>query len=440
MKINDIQYKGLTSLEVSKRIEEGKVNIVKDTITKSYKDIILSNTVTFFNIINISLLFLVLLVGSYKNSMFIFIITINTATGIYQEIKAKKTLDKLSILTTTKIDVLRNGELTNINVDELVLDDYMVLISGDQIPADAIVIEGQLEVNEALLTGESDGVVKLNEDSLYSGSFVTSGKALCKVIHVGEDNYMQQITKEAKKFKKHTSQLNKSLNQILKIISIIIVPSGILLFLKQFYISGHTFQSAIVSTVAAALGMIPEGLVLLTSVALTLSVLRLAKKKTLVQELYCIETLARVDVLCLDKTGTITEGKMRVEKVDALIQCDIPRIIGNLMYCLEDSNVTSMALKEHFPTDQSFQPHYVIPFSSERKYSGVSFVNEGSYYLGALQFLFPKGNKALETKCSEYAKQGYRILVLVHSKTIVDDESLPEELMPCALILISDVI
>lgn len=440
MEINDIHYKGLTSEEVQIRKEQGKVNIVKDTITKSYKEIFLSNTLTFFNIINIVLLILVLLVGSYKNSMFIFIITINTATGIYQEIKAKKTLDKLSILTTTTIDVLRNDALQNIHIDELVMDDYMVLLAGDQIPADAIIVEGQLEVNEALLTGESDGIIKLTEDSLYSGSFVTSGKALCKVIHVGEENYMQQITKEAKKFKKHTSQLNQSLDRILKVISIIIVPLVVLLFLKQFYFGQHTFQSAIVSTVAAALGMIPEGLVLLTSVALTLSVLRLAKQHTLVQELYCIETLARVDVLCLDKTGTITEGKMQVEKTEVLKEMDIDEVIGNLMHCLEDSNVTSMALKKQYPEVHTYAPHFIIPFSSERKYSGVSFEKKGSYYLGALQFLFPNADKELKSKCANYAKDGYRILVLAHSTDIVSDETLPDNLEPCALLLISDII
>lgn len=440
MEIHETQYTGLTKEEVEQRIQEGKTNIVKDTITKSYKEIFLSNTITFFNIINIFLLFLIIFVGSYKNSLFIFIITINTATGIYQEIKAKKTLDKLSILTTTTIDVLRNNKMESIPVEELVIDDYIVLIAGDQIPADAIVVEGQLEVNEALLTGESDGVIKLLEDSLYSGSFVTSGKALCKVIHVGEDNYMQQITKEAKKFKKHASQLNKSLNQILKIISIIIVPLGLLLFLKQFYIGDQTFQSAILSTVAAALGMIPEGLVLLTSVALTISVLRLAKKQTLVQELYCIETLARVDVLCLDKTGTITEGKMNVEKIDSLIDMDIDCVIGNLMHCLTDSNVTSMALRERFPVVTTYSPHYVIPFSSERKYSGVSFNNEGSYYLGAMQFLFPNQHSEITKKCNDYANEGYRILVLAHSQTIAQDEQLPKDLTPCALLLISDVI
>lgn len=440
MKINDIKYTGLTASEIQKRISEGKVNITKNNLTKTYKDILLSNTFTFFNMINLFLLFLVLLVNSYKNTLFIFIITINTTAGIYQEIKAKRTLDKLSILTTSAIDVLRDGQLHHITIDELVIDDTMVLVTGNQIPADATIIEGQLEVNEALLTGEIDGIVKLQGDSLYSGSFVTSGKAMCKVIHVGEDNYMQQITKEAKKFKKHPSQLNHSINRILKIISIIIVPLAVLLFLKQFYISNQSFENAILNTVAAALGMIPEGLVLLTSIALTISVLRLAAKKTLVQELFCIETLARVDVLCLDKTGTITEGEMFVEEVDVLKDVDIDAIIGNLLYCLEDSNVTSVALQNHFPLLHTYTPHYVIPFSSKRKYSGVSFVGKGSYYLGAMQFLFPHNHSTVKNKCEMYATKGYRVLVLAQSTTITNDESLPEDLEPCALLLITETI
>lgn len=440
MEINNINYTGLSKEEVASRKEKGQVNIVEDTITKSYKEIFFTNTITFFNIINVILLAMVLFVGSYKNSLFIFIITINTAAGIYQEIKAKKTLDRLSILTTTKVDVVRDNELIVINVNDIVLDDLLVLLPGYQIPADAIVIDGQLEVNESLLTGEADAVIKLKDDSLFSGSFITSGKAICKVQHVGNDNYMQQITKEAKAFKRHKSELNRCLDTILKSIGIVIIPLGILLFLKQFYIGHLSFQASVLSTVAAALGMIPEELVLLTSVALTISVLRLAKQKTLVQELYCIETLARVDMLCLDKTGTITEGKMQVEKIDSLTSLDIEEVMGNLMHCLEDSNVTSIALQEKFEVINSFLPEYSIPFSSDRKYSGVSFKNKGTYYLGALEFLFPKGDIDLENKCKDYALEGYRILLLAHSTEIVLDNDLPHKLTPCAIILLTDII
>lgn len=307
---------GLTNEQVQERIAEGKVNFNENPNTRTYKQIIRENTLTFFNFLNLALLVLVLLVGSYKNSMFIGIILINTIIGILQEIRAKKTIDKLAILTESKAVVFREGKKWSISTDKLVLDDIIYLKAGEQIPADCKVLEGGLEVNESLLTGESDNLAKTVGDELFSGSYVTSGEACCQVIHVGKENYASQITSEAKEFKRHNSELRNSLNAILKVISIIIVPLGMLLFYKQYYIVGDSVKDAVVSTVAAVLGMIPEGLVLLTSVALTLGALTLAQKKTLVQELYCIETLARVDTLCLDKTGTITEGTMRVERVE----------------------------------------------------------------------------------------------------------------------------
>lgn len=313
---------GLTSEQIQKRIEAGQVNISDSPNTRTYKQIIRENTLTFFNFLNVVLLVLVLVVGSYKNSMFMGIIIINTVIGIVQEVRAKKTIDKLAILTANKAVVLRDGKKWSISTEELVLDDVIFLKSGDQVPADAVVLEGSVEVNESLLTGEADNLVKTVKDELFSGSFVTAGEACCQVIHVGKDNYASQITKEAKEFKKHNSELRNALNKILKVISIIILPLGIMLFYKQFYMVGDSFKNSVVSTVAAVLGMIPEGLVLLTSVALTLGALSLAKRKTLVQELYCIETLARVDTLCLDKTGTITEGSMCVEQVILLEPAD----------------------------------------------------------------------------------------------------------------------
>lgn len=232
----------------------------------------------------------------------------------------KKTIDKLAILTAKKSIVLREGKKWTVPTEELVLDDIVCLKTGDQVPADARILEGNLEVNESLLTGEADNLPKNPGDELFSGSFVTSGEASCQIIHVGKDNYASQITSEAKEFKRHNSELRNSLNIILKVISIIIVPIGAMLFYKQYYMVGDSFRDSIVSMVAGVLGMIPEGLVLLTSVALTLGALVLANKKTLVQELYCIETLARVDTLCLDKTGTITEGSMCVERVEPFIR------------------------------------------------------------------------------------------------------------------------
>lgn len=491
---------GLTNEQVQERIAEGKVNFNENPNTRTYKQIVKENTLTFFNFLNAVLLVLVLFVGSYKNSMFVGIIIINTVIGIIQEIRAKKTIDKLAILTESKAVVLRDGKKWSISTEKLVLDDLIYLKTGEQVPADCRILEGSLEVNESLLTGEADNLGKGEGDELFSGSFVTAGEACCQIIHVGKDNYASQITSEAKEFKRHNSELRNSLNAILKVISIIIVPLGLLLFYKQFYIVGDSVKDSVVSTVAAVLGMIPEGLVLLTSVALTLGALTLARKKTLVQELYCIETLARVDTLCLDKTGTITEGTMCVEKVEAYdsnwreaelaesileedeagfpeneiseeedgfgeraaeekaeeevseknlpelsesekeSEKEISRIMGNLMAVLKDQNATADALRKYFPAKKDMTPTNVIPFSSDRKYSGASFKEQGTYLMGAAQFLFPEGNDALVEKCSEYAEQGFRVLVLAHSPNESTGTELPLGLVPEALLILTDVI
>ncbi len=440
---------GLTNEQVQERIAEGKVNANENPNTRTYKQIIRENTLTFFNFLNLVLLVLVLFVRSYKNSMFMGIILINTVIGIIQEVRAKKTIDKLAILTESKTVVLREGKKWNISTEKLVIDDLIFLKTGDQVPADVKILEGSVEVNESLLTGESDNLAKNPGDELFSGSFVTSGEACCQVIHVGKDNYASQITSEAKEFKRHNSELRNSLNAILKVISIIIVPLGAMLFYKQYYIVGDTLKDSVVNMVAAVLGMIPEGLVLLTSVALTLGSMVLATKKTLVQELYCIETLARVDTLCLDKTGTITEGTMKVEDVqlyesgqdsgektidtdaeteagsdsmeDATSEADkkklqeMEHIMENLMSVLHDQNATADALRKRFPAKSDLKLVHAIPFSSDRKYSGAVFEEKGTYLIGAAQFLFPEGNEELLAHCSTYAEEGFRILILAHS-------------------------
>ena len=461
---------GLTDEQVNARIAEGKVNADENPNTRTYKQIVRENTLTFFNFLNLVLLVLVLLVGSYKNAFFVCIIIINTLIGIAQEIRAKKTIDKLAILTARKSVVIREGQKWTVPTEELVLDDVVCLKTGDQVPADARILEGDLEVNESLLTGESDNLPKNEGDELFSGSFVTSGEACCQIIHVGKDNYAAQITSEAKEFKRHNSELKNSLNAILKVISIIIVPLGALLFYKQYYIVGDTFRDSVVSMVAGVLGMIPEGLVLLTSVALTLGALVLANKKTLVQELYCIETLARVDTLCLDKTGTITEGTMCVERVEPYVSTgrvetaatesesaesteaevqvqtdsafmeEIDVIMGNMMYVLKDQNATIDALRKRFPAKQGMTLEHVIPFSSDRKYSGAVFEEKGTYLMGAAQFLFPEDNEELTEKCRAYAEEGLRVLVLAHSSQNAEGTELPEGLEPLALMLLTDVI
>ena len=489
---------GLTNEQVQERIAEGKVNVNENPNTRTYKQIILENTLTFFNFLNIALLVLVLFVRSYKNSMFMGIILINTVIGIIQEIRAKKTIDKLAILTESKTVVLREGKKWSISTEKLVLDDLIFLKTGDQVPADVKVLEGTVEVNESLLTGESDNLSKSQGDELFSGSFVTSGEACCQVIHVGKDNYASQITSEAKEFKRHNSELRNSLNAILKVISIIIVPLGAMLFYKQYMIVGDTLKDSVVNMVAAVLGMIPEGLVLLTSVALTLGSMVLATKKTLVQELYCIETLARVDTLCLDKTGTITEGTMKVEDVQLYDTAQTPvvqhtakfdpetgepvqnvsalkpevtvsaekengqiqetvnletvsqeeiqklqeidHIMGNMMSVLHDQNATADALRKRFPSRNDLKLIHAIPFSSDRKYSGAVFEGRGTYLMGAAQFLFPEGNEELLEHCSSYAQEGYRILVLAHSEQETKGTERPTGLEPLGLFLITDVI
>lgn len=489
---------GLTNEQVQERIAEGKVNVNENPNTRTYKQIILENTLTFFNFLNIALLVLVLFVRSYKNSMFMGIILINTVIGIIQEIRAKKTIDKLAILTESKTVVLREGKKWSISTEKLVLDDLIFLKTGDQVPADVKVLEGTVEVNESLLTGESDNLSKSQGDELFSGSFVTSGEACCQVIHVGKDNYASQITSEAKEFKRHNSELRNSLNAILKVISIIIVPLGAMLFYKQYMIVGDTLKDSVVNMVAAVLGMIPEGLVLLTSVALTLGSMVLATKKTLVQELYCIETLARVDTLCLDKTGTITEGTMKVEDVQlydtaqtTVVQHtakfdpetgepvqnvsalkpevtvsaekengqiqetvnletvsqeerqklqEIDHIMGNMMSVLHDQNATADALRKRFPSRNDLKLIHAIPFSSDRKYSGAVFEGRGTYLMGAAQFLFPEGNEELLEHCSSYAQEGYRILVLAHSEQETKGTERPTGLELLGLFLITDVI
>ena len=489
---------GLTNEQVQERIAEGKVNVNENPNTRTYKQIILENTLTFFNFLNIALLVLVLFVRSYKNSMFMGIILINTVIGIIQEIRAKKTIDKLAILTESKTVVLREGKKWSISTEKLVLDDLIFLKTGDQVPADVKVLEGTVEVNESLLTGESDNLSKSQGDELFSGSFVTSGEVCCQVIHVGKDNYASQITSEAKEFKRHNSELRNSLNAILKVISIIIVPLGAMLFYKQYMIVGDTLKDSVVNMVAAVLGMIPEGLVLLTSVALTLGSMVLATKKTLVQELYCIETLARVDTLCLDKTGTITEGTMKVEDVQlydtaqtTVVQHtakfdpetgepvqnvsalkpevtvsaekengqiqetvnletvsqeerqklqEIDHIMGNMMSVLHDQNATADALRKRFPSRNDLKLIHAIPFSSDRKYSGAVFEGRGTYLMGAAQFLFPEGNEELLEHCSSYAQEGYRILVLAHSEQETKGTERPTGLEPLGLFLITDVI
>lgn len=437
----ELCFQGLTQAEVEARIADGQVNAIQDSSNRSVKDIVMGNTLTFFNFINIVLLALVLSVRSYKNMLFIFIIIANTLIGIFQEIKAKITLDKLKILTVSHVDVIRDGVKKSVTVSELVKDDVILLKSGGQIPADGVILDGEVDVNESLLTGESDSIHKTCGSKVLSGSFVTSGKAMCLLTEVGHDCYMEKLSSEAKQFKRYKTELQRNLDTILKFISIIIVPLGIILFAKQYWISGSTYEQAALDTVAAVLGMIPEGLVLLTSVALALGAVRLARRSTLVRELFCIETLARVDTLCLDKTGTITEGHLCVQGEESVKEdVDLEQLMGRMVSALGDENETFQAIRQHYKRNQSTNTKLVLPFSSERKFSGVVFEGEGTYLMGAYQFIFPQADPAVLEKIAEYASQGLRVLTVAHSPNEMTDYTLAEDFEIVGFVFMTDVV
>lgn len=437
----ELCFQGLTQAEVEARIADGQVNAIQDSSNRSVKDIVMGNTLTFFNFINIVLLALVLSVRSYKNMLFIFIIIANTLIGIFQEIKAKITLDKLKILTVSHVDVIRDGVKKSVTVSELVKDDVILLKSGGQIPADGVILDGEVDVNESLLTGESDSIHKTCGSKVLSGSFVTSGKAMCLLTEVGHDCYMEKLSSEAKQFKRYKTELQRNLDTILKFISIIIAPLGIILFAKQYWISGSTYEQAALDTVAAVLGMIPEGLVLLTSVALALGAVRLARRSTLVRELFCIETLARVDTLCLDKTGTITEGHLCVQGEESVKEdVDLEQLMGRMVSALGDENETFQALRQHYKRNQSTNTKLVLPFSSERKFSGVVFEGEGTYLMGAYQFIFPQADPAVLEKIAEYASQGLRVLTVAHSPNEMTDYTLAEDFEIVGFVFMTDVV
>lgn len=434
---------GLTGEEVQSRIRDGLVNGDTEVPTKSVPAIIKGNIVTLFNILNFILAGLILITGSYKNMLFMGVIFCNILIGTVQEIRAKRTIDKLSLISAPKATVLRSGQKRHIPVSELVLDDLMLLHAGQQVCADAVVLSGECEVNESLITGESDAVVKRAGDHLLSGSFVVSGGCHAQAEHVGADNYAAKIVGGARFIKKPNSEIMRSLNFIIKVVSIVIVPVGLLLLGRQIFLSHDPWQDALVSTVAALIGMIPEGLVLLTSVVLAVGVIRLSRYKTLVQELYCIETLARVDVLCLDKTGTITEGSMQVTEIlpqDGVPISSIDEALAALVHTLRDDNPTSNAILERYAENPGWKATATVPFSSARKWSAVSFEGKGSYVLGACEFVCPEEAARRKAAFSRYSEEGQRVLVLAHSPSGISGMNLPDRLCIVAVVLISDKI
>lgn len=441
--------RGLSQGQVDLRIEDGLTNYVEKNTGKSYLQIFLTNIFTFFNFIYFIIFIALAYFGLWNQVLFMIVLVANTGIAIIQECKSKKTIEKLSIVSAPMATVIRDGKENEISVDDVVLDDIMVLGLGKQICADSIVVSGQVEVNESMLTGESVAVAKKPGDTVYAGSYVTSGSCVVKVEKIGTYNYIQNLTLQAKKYQKPRSELLKALNLVLKVIAIIIVPISVLAF-RNNYINAPLDMDPLVFAISKTAGsiipMIPAGAFLLTSATLAVSVIRLAKRNTLVQELYCIEMLARVNVLCLDKTGTITDGTMTVEETVEIKNDStntVKQIMGNMMRALDDNNMTSLALREKYGTAMGMKVTATVPFSSDRKFSAVSFEGEGTYFLGAPEFVLPNGSVKVDKLVQKYAEQGYRVLVLANSASQIlkqdsGEPKLPTVRRPVALIVIED--
>lgn len=434
-----VNLKGLTSQEVSKRVSEGKVNITTNLRTKSIGRIFRDNICTLFNAINLVLLAALLFVGSYKNMLFIGIMIANTVIGIVQEIRSKKSVDKLTILSEKKVTVIRDGRECEISKDEIVQDDLIMLSRGSQIPADCIVCEGECKVNESLLTGESNLIEKKIGDKLLSGSFISLGKCYATAEKVGPECYAAKINNEAKYIKKVNSEILRSFNFIIKVCTFILFPIGIAFFIRQFNIQGGDLQDTVVGTVAALLGMIPKGMILLTSSVLAVSTIRLTKNKVLVQEMYCIETLARVDVLCLDKTGTLTTDDMDVADIIRLKDSkEIETALSSIAHFSEDKNATMLAVEKFVKDYKYVGCKKFYPFSSETKWSGGDFENGRSYVIGAAEFLFKDRQKYKNVfDAIEKTSDTVRIVALASSQKSLKN-GLPDDLEPLALLLIKD--
>jgi len=434
---------GLTDEQVAKRISQGAYNKESNLRSKSVGRILRDNVCTLFNFINLILAIAVFLVGSYKNMLFMLLVLINALIGTFQEIRAKRTIDKLSIVDRQKVTAIRNGKKCEIGINDIVLDDIFLLKQGQQVPTDCIVAYGSCEVNESLLTGESDAVFKEKDSKLISGSFIVSGNCVVKADRVGEDNYASSIFNGAKYVKKIDSQILNTLNFVIKLMSIVIIPVGLLLFWRQFMATGYTdVADAVVNTVAALIGMIPEGLILLTSTVLAIGVIRLSKHKVLVNEMYCIETLARVDVLCLDKTGTITEGCMEVTDFKT-VDCnsnDFENILTALAKYSQDDNPTINAIRDRYANGfTTFKATHSVAFSSEKKWSGINFGDDGTYIIGAEEFVFGGKNGKVQ-KLIKDIPDGYRVLTVVHSDNDFNNRDLPDRLTPVGVVVFKDKI
>lgn len=423
---------GLTTEQVQKREHEGLCNYDTSVPTKTIPQIIRDNFFTLFNFLNLFLGLLVFFTGSYKNLLFLGVVVCNTLISTIQEIRSKKTIDQLSVIASTKVNVIRDGKEMSVGINNLVLDDVIIYRLGNQVVVDSIVLDGEVEVNEAFITGEVEPVTKKRGEMILSGSFIVSGNCSSYVEHIGNDNYTSKISSDAKYIKKIDSEMMRSLKQVIKWISICIIPIGLLLFWKQMSLDCNLSLS-IIHTVAALIGMIPEGLILLTSTVLAVSVIRLSKDQVLVQELYCIETLAYVDTLCLDKTGTITEGCMEVVDVISKKK-NIDQEMNRYLTALKDDNATYQALRDYFKKEEAVKVTEVHPFSSSRKWSGVTFLDGDTYVLGAPEIVL-KGQKI--NKLEEYSKD-YRVVAFAKSRTGFEGKELPKNLELVGLILLHD--
>ena len=440
----ETEITGLTEAEAEERKRREQDSAPLRSITKSTGQIVRENVFTLFNLLNFSIAVLLLFARAYSNMLFIAIILLNIVIGIAQELKAKKLVDELSLLNRPQVTVLRDGNEKNVSAEDIVRDDVMMLESGRQICSDAVVLSGSLEVNESLLTGESDAVVKEPGDTLLSGSSVISGKCYARVTHAGSESYIGKLADAVKSEKETGSELLASMRKVTRFTSFLILPLGILLFIEAFLLRSSSFDTAVVSTAAALLGMLPKGLVLLISVSLANGVIRLSKKKILVQNIYSLETLAHVDVLCLDKTGTLTDGNMKVRSVSYLGAFhgeesrgkeEAERLLRSYLAASDDNNATIQALKAEWKPGLTDTPTGKLPFSSKRKWGAVSFGAAGTIYVGAPERILD----GCPEEALQALNQGYRVLAVGYSRQgWTESETLPSDILPLYIVTLED--
>ena len=434
--------KGLSTNQVKTRIKNGQVNRTSTSTTKTISEILKTNLFTLFNLINFILAMMLIWVKSYENTVFVIVAIANLIIGIVNEIRAKRVIDELSLLVSNKALVIRDGKEIEVDMNDVVLDDIIILTSGCQVVVDSVVLDGEVEVNQSFVTGEERAVFKQVGDTILSGSFIISGRSRSQAIKVGDDSYTSKISTDVKFIKKVNSEILRSINKIIAIITFVIVPFGLITFLKHYFFMNIDLRNTVIATVAALDGMIPNGLVLLTSTIMAVSVIKLHKYKVLVQELYCIETLARVDVICLDKTGTLTEGKMEVYNTISYRNYPISEIenaVSNVMDYLKDNNATSVALRRKFDGNNEWKGVEKIHFSSKKKFSGATFEGVGTYLIGASEYLLKTQYETVKKTIDEYSNN-YRVLVVVHTDKKIVDDVVPDKVKILGFILIQDKI